>query len=217
MGGKDERTRGGVALGAACANPPLAADIDSVARARGRAHGDVHIDPECPTVDLRSRRYTGRGECWLRRRRVDHDRTNRGSDVRYAHCRMDGCRLRPSAGIDLGLSLVCSDLAHYPVLGEPTHAADAAVPRGPGQRILHSADLELHFAQYATAILGVRDRNLCPQSRALAQHFSLARGILRRTPLLAMDLLAKPPARLAHVALSTAGHRHQADHSQPTA
>src|ERR1700728_2232721 len=217
MGGEDERGRAGAALGAARANPPLAPDIDSVARARGCAHGDLRIDPECPTVDLRSRRYTGRGERRIRRRCVDHDRTNCSSDVRYAYRGVDGSRLRPSPGPDLGHALVCRDLAHHPVLGELTHAADDAVPRRPRKRILHSADLELYFAQYATEILGLRDRNLCAQSRTLAQHFRLARGLVRRASLLAMDLLAKRPARLVHVAVSAAGDRPQADHNQATA
>ena len=48
------------------------------------------------------------------------------------------------------------------------------------------------------------------------QHISLSRGVLRRASLLAMDLLAKRPARLAHVAVPAARHRHQADHSQTT-
>src|SRR5580704_1561361 len=111
---------------------------------------------------------------------MDHDRTNCRSDVRYAHCSMDGRGLRPSAGFDLGLAVVCGDLACYPLFCRLTHAADVAVPRRPGERILHSPDLELPFAQYAAEILGLRDRNLCAQSRALAEHFRIARGLVRR-------------------------------------
>src|SRR5215469_507456 len=148
---------------------------------------------------------------------MDHDRTNCRSDVRDPHCGLDGSGLRPAAGPDLDLARLCRDLAPHTVLGELAHAADAAVPRGPRQRIFHSADLELRFAQYAPEILGVRDRTLCAQSRAFAQHFSLARGLLRRASLVALDLLAKRPARLGDVAVSAAGHRCQADHGETTA
>ena len=70
-----------------------------------------------------------------------------------------------------------------------------AVSRRPGLGILHSAHVELHLAQHAAEVLGVRHRALCAESRAVAQYLGVARRLVRRTSLLALDFLAERAAR----------------------
>ena len=99
-----------------------------------------------------------------------------------------------------------------PLLAEPAHAIDDAVPGRSGHGILHPAHLELHIAQHAAQVLGVRHRHLCTQSRAVAQHFGFPRRLVCRASFVAMDLLAERAARADHVALPASWHRRQADH-----
>ncbi len=75
--------------------------------------------------------------------------------------------------------------------------------------------LELHSAQHAAEVLAVRHCSLFTQSRAVAQRLGLARGLVRRSSLLGVDLLAERASRPGDVAMSEPRHPHQADHDPP--
>src|SRR5580658_5073028 len=151
--GARELSRACAPFGFNRADAAVATDFHPMAGTGRGAHGHFHIRAEWAPFDVRSFRYSRRGERRIRRGRVDHHGADHGTDVRYAGGHLDGRCLWASTVIDRCLDRLCDHLAPDPLRAQLTHAADAAVSGWTGLGILHTAHLELHPAEHTAEVL----------------------------------------------------------------
>src|SRR5277367_3326242 len=75
--GANERDRAFTRFGLDGADVAIPADFHTMARTRRGVDGHIHIDPEWPTVHVRTCRHSRRGGCRIRRGGMDHHCANR--------------------------------------------------------------------------------------------------------------------------------------------
>ena len=141
-----------------------------------------------------------------------------GADADHARRRLDGQRLRSAAGADGRRARVRADLPADAVLAERCRCCSCMqFLGGLASGCFIPLTLSFILLQHAAAILGLRHRALCAESRAFAQYLRVARGLVRRTSLLALDLLAERAARADHALCLRLGMRVRAGSHRPAA
>ena len=160
--------------------------------------GHFHFDAEHAVVLVRARGYPRRRTRRLRRWRLDHDLADDGANADLPCRHLAGHGFRPAKSAARSRRGVRRHRIHRAVLGQPTHAVGFAVPGRPRNGLLRAAHAELRIAEHAAEVLGVRHSALCVEPGGLAQHLRLVRGLVRRSPLVALDLLAAGAAGDRH-------------------